>query len=118
MVKHFVPGCKVVDAEGQVLAELSQDEGETFTMAEVTLARERPQPTRPQPRSRLSSLIYLTSDTILPFLTIPTYRRGLRRVWGKHMAPIEAETRQWLAFFSLGMAIAFLLGWLLGRRRG
>ncbi|MFC1975833.1 carbon-nitrogen hydrolase family protein [Chloroflexota bacterium] len=113
----FVPGCKVVDADGRVLAELSQDEGETFTMAEVVLANERPQPARPQPRSRLSFLIYLTSDTILPLLTIPTYRRGLRRVWGRHMAPVEAETRQWLVLLGFGMAIAFLFGWLLGRRR-
>lgn len=113
----FVPGCKVVEASGRVLSELRQDEGEAFTLAEVTLADHRPQPKGPQPRSRLSSLTYLTSDLILPLLSIPTYRRGLRRAWGKHMAPVEATTRQWLALLSLGMAIAFLLGWLLGRQR-
>jgi hypothetical protein len=114
----FVPGCKVVASTGQVLTELRQDEGETFTLAEVTLADERPQPKGPQPPSCLSSLTYLTSDTILPLLTIPTYRRGLRRAWGKYMAPVEPTTRQWLALLGLSMAIAFWLGWLLGRRRG
>jgi predicted amidohydrolase len=113
----FVPGCKIVDATGQVVTELRQDAGETFTLAEVTLADERSQPKGPQPRSRLSFLTYLTSDTILPLLTIPTYRRGLRRAWGRHMAPVEATTRQWLALLGLSMAIAFWLGWLLGRRR-
>jgi hypothetical protein len=114
----FVPGCKVVDATGQVLTELRQNEGETLAITEVTLANERPQPKGPQPRSRLSFLTYLTSDTILPFLTVPTYRRGLRRVWGRHMAPVEAETKQWLALLFLSMLLAFLAGWLLGRQRG
>jgi hypothetical protein len=112
----FVPGCKVVDAQGQVLTELRQDEGETFTIAEVTLADECPPPAGLQPSSRLPFFVYLTSDTILPLLAIPTYHRGLRRIWGRHMAPVEAETRQWLALLGLGMAIAFLFGWLLGRR--
>jgi predicted amidohydrolase len=113
----FVQGCKVVDATGQVLTELRQEDGETLTLAEVALADKRPQPTPPPPPSRLSFLTYLTSDIILPLLSIPTYRRGLRRVWGRHMAPVEAETRQWLAVLGLSAAIAFLSGWLLGQQR-
>jgi predicted amidohydrolase len=77
----MIQGCKVVDAHGQVLAELAQGEGETFTAAEVTLADERPCPQKPQPASPVPFLTYLSSDVLLPWLSIPVYRRGLRRVW-------------------------------------
>jgi len=73
-------GCKVVDADGQVLTELPQEQGETFTTAEVTLADEKPRPHGPQPASPAPLLTYLSSDVLLPTLAIPIYRRGLRRV--------------------------------------
>jgi len=113
----FVPGCKVVDASGQVLSELTQADGETFTVAEVLPADHLPQPQGPQPRSKLSPLLYLTSDTIMPFLSTPTYRRGLRRAWGNDMAPAEVKHRSWLIALCLGMLVAFVMGWLLGRQR-
>jgi hypothetical protein len=112
----FVPGCKVVDASGQVLSEVSQSDGEAFTVAEVTLADQLPQPQGRQPRSELSPLLYLTSDTMMPFLATPTYRRGLRQVWGQNMAPIEIKRRSLIALY-LGMLIAFVAGWLLGTQR-
>jgi len=75
----MVPGCKIVDNQGRVLAELTQDEGETFTIAEVTLAAEKPSPHSPQPRSALPWLAYFLGDILLPALTVPVYRNGLRR---------------------------------------
>jgi len=111
----FVPGCKVVDASGQVLSELSQSDGEAFTTAEVMLADQLPQPQVQQPRSKLSPLLYLTSDTIMPLLSTPTYRRGLRRAWGHDMAPDMVKRKSWLIVLCLGMLVAFVVGWLLGK---
>lgn len=79
----MLPGCKVVDASGRVLAALTQEQGETFTIAEVTLAGARPSPQAPQPASPLSWFLYFISDVLLPSLAVPAYRQGLRRTWGK-----------------------------------
>ena len=113
----MVQGCKVVDASGEILTELSQDQGETFTVAEVTLADERPHPRGPQPATRAPFLTYLSSDVLLPALTVPVYRNGLRRTWGEGMAPVSASTRKWTALLGLGVAIGFLVGLFLGRRK-
>jgi hypothetical protein len=117
MACDFVPGCKVVDASGQIISEISQAEGEAFTTAEVMLADQPAQPQGEQPRPKLSPLLYLTSDTIVPLLSIPTYRRGLRRAWGQDVTPIAVKHRGWLIALCLGILIAFVTGWLLGRRR-
>jgi len=84
----FVQGCKIVDAQGRVLTELEQAQGETFTMAEVFLADEKPTPGYPQPKSLLPKTSYLSSDILLPLLTLPTYRRGLRRARSVNATPI------------------------------
>ena len=76
----FVPGCKVVAADGQVLTELEQSAGESFTLAEVALAGQKPRPSRPQPKSLLPQITYWSSDIFLPLSTLSTYRRGLRRI--------------------------------------
>jgi hypothetical protein len=75
----FVPGCKVVDAQGQTLTQLAQAQGETFTTAGVTLADQKPLPDRAQPKSPLPKLAYYFSDTFTPLISIPAYRRGVRR---------------------------------------
>lgn len=82
----FIQGCKVVDADGRVLAELAQDQGEGFALAQMALP-ERPQPRGAQPPSRVPAFAYLSSDAILPWLLAPVYRRGVRRAWGAQMAP-------------------------------
>jgi len=107
----------VVDAGGEILTELTQAQGETFTVADVTLADETPHPRGPQPASRAPFLTYLSSDVLLPALTIPTYRRGLRRTWGEGMAPVATSTRNWTILLGLGVVVSFLVGLLLGRRR-
>jgi len=81
MACDLTPGCKVVLASGQTLAELTQEQGETFTVARVTLADEKPRPRGPQPASPVPRLSYLSSDVLLPALSVPVYRKGLRRVW-------------------------------------
>lgn len=108
----MVQGCKVVTAAGTVLTELSQAAGETFTMAAVTLADRKPSPQGEQPKPIISLLSYLASDYILPLLTTPIYRQGLRRTWGAHMAPVDAMTQSWLII--AGIVGAFCLGVSLG----
>ena len=117
MACDIVPGCKVVDAEGRVLAELTQEQGETFTLAEVVLADERPRPGRAQPACLASPLVYLVSDVLLPSVSIPVYRKGLRRTWGGGMAPVGVSTRRWTVFLALGVVAGFLVGRFLGRRK-
>jgi len=75
----MAPGCQVIDAQGRVLAALAQADGETFTSAAVTLPAERPAPRGPQPETGLSRLAYLASDILLPLVSLPAYRRGLRQ---------------------------------------
>ncbi len=116
MACDFVPGCKIMDATGHTLSELQQNQGETFTVAEVIPGEQPPQPVQSQPKSDLSPLVYLLSDTILPLLSLSTYRRGVRRAWGSDMAPVEIKSRQWLVILFLGILMAFITGWLLGRR--
>ena len=113
----MVQGCKVVDASGQVLTELTQEQGEAFTVAEVTLADEKPCPQEPQPASPLPFFTYFASDVLLPSLSVPVYRKGLRRAWGEGMAPVEASTRNWMILLGLGVVASFLVGVLLSRRK-
>jgi hypothetical protein len=121
MVCDMIPACKVVTADGTTLTELSQAAGETFAIATVTLADRKPAPQSEQPKPTFPSFAYLASDYILPMLTTPVYRRGLRRTWGAHMAPVDAMTKRRLMMagvvgaFCLGIGLA--MGRLLGRRK-
>jgi hypothetical protein len=76
----LVQGCKVVDAGGQVLAELSQEAGEAFALAEVTLADKKPAPREPQPGPLIPGIAYFMADFWLTSLARSTYRRGLHRI--------------------------------------
>jgi hypothetical protein len=73
-------GCKVVDARGQVLNELAQEEGEAFILAQVTLPDQKRVPQESQPASLMPKIVYFMSDVWLTSLARPTYRRGLRRI--------------------------------------
>ena len=75
----FIQGCKVVDAGGRVLVELSQEEGEAFALAEVTLADKKPAPREPQPGPLVPGIAYFMADVWLTSLARSAYRRGLRR---------------------------------------
>ncbi len=76
----FVQGCKIVDGRGKVQTELEQVQGETFTIAEVTLPDEKPKPASPQPKSLLPGMTYFSSDIVLPLLMRSVYQRGIHQV--------------------------------------
>lgn len=115
-------GTQIVDAQGNVLSELTQSDGETWAMAEVTLGEKRC-PQAAQPVSSVNWAVYLLSDVLLPAISVPMYRRGLRKAWGAHaasglrMAPIEPETKRWLALLGAAGVIGFVLGALFGPKR-
>jgi hypothetical protein len=113
----LAPGCKVVDATGRPLVELIQQQGEAWAQAEVSLPEKRPQPGGAQPPSSLSRLAYWMSDGLLYGLSLPGYRRGLRRTWGPGMAPLRASTRKWVGVLGVAVLVATLLGLILKRRR-
>jgi len=116
---EIAPACKVVDAGGQVLSALAPEDGETFTLAPVTLPSPdvRPTPEGPQPSPGISRLVYFVSDVLLPTLTVPVYRRGLRQARGADMAPVDVSTRRWRVLVAVSAAAGLLLGILIGKRR-
>jgi predicted amidohydrolase len=77
---NMTPSTKVVDASGEVLAELTQGQGEAFALAQVHLSDRKPSPREPQPKSVVPGPVYFMSDVWLPALTKPVYRRGLQRI--------------------------------------
>lgn len=108
----FYRQTKVVDAQGQVLARV-KDDGDGFTIAEVELADVPPQPLQDQPKSAMTPLSFFFSDWLAPALTSTLYRRGLRRQYGTHMAPVDYRTKMWTTV----VIAAGVLGWLMGRIR-
>jgi predicted amidohydrolase len=105
---------KIVDAQGQTLAEVTQAQAESFALAEVTLADQKAHPTQAQPRSLASPFAYLVADNILPWLSLSTYNRGIRQAWGSHMAPASLEIRRWLPVAGGSLAVSLLAGVLIG----
>lgn len=112
MACSMTPGCKVVDGNGRILAQRSPEAEDGFASAEITIAAPRPQPTQPQPASRAPFLSYLISDLVLPQLTIPTYRHGVRRVWGQQTSPASPSARWRAVKISIGTAVVLALGYL------
>jgi hypothetical protein len=76
----MVDACKVVNADGQVVAKRAQSEGEGFTMAEVMLPEVKPAPSEAQPAAPLNWLAYLVADVVIPYLMRPVYRRGVAKL--------------------------------------
>jgi predicted amidohydrolase len=89
MACEMVHESKVVDASGRVLTKLTKEDGETFTLAEVRLADAEPTPQGLQPASLVPWPLYFLSDVLLPALTRPVYRKGLRRVRQKRVPPMS-----------------------------
>jgi predicted amidohydrolase len=100
---------KVVDANGRVLARV-HDEGDGYTIAEIQVADTIPQPLSKQPKMRTSKLVYLLSDVIGAGFVTPLYRRGLRRQWGKRMAPLDPRTKIWGGLAAGAAVIGLVLG--------
>lgn len=80
---QMIEGTKIVGADGGVLAQRGQAQGEGFAIATVDLAGTPPQPRGAQPPSRVPPFAYLSSDTLMPSLVAPLYRRGLRALRGR-----------------------------------
>ncbi len=111
----MMPGCRVVDARGRVVAELAQEQGESLVVGPVGLAEERPMPSGRQPVPGMPWLTYVLSDAVLPWLSIPLYRRGLRRAYGPGMAPVDPAARSRAAVLSVSVVLSLLVGCLVGR---
>jgi Carbon-nitrogen hydrolase len=76
----LVEAARILAADGRQLAALRQEQGETFTLAAVSLPAERPQPRLPQPRPPVPRLVYFVSDRMLPLASRGTYaRRNVKR---------------------------------------
>jgi predicted amidohydrolase len=122
----MVEGTRVMDAQGRVLAALSQEQGEGVTMAQVNLADEKSPPQGAQPRPSVPWLSFFVADIALPWVSLPVYRKGLRREWGETMALSDARMRRWLPLVGavVSAAVALIAGvgvWVgmrLGRRKG
>ena len=109
-----VPGCKIVDAAGRPLAELTQEQGETVCPGRGLAGRDAANPWRASAAFALAACRHICSLMLLPALCIPDYRRGLRQTWGPHMAPVDAATRRWRGVLVLGLFAGLVVGWLWG----
>lgn len=74
---EMVSASQVLDARGRIVARLDPQEGESYALAKVALAEERPVPQRPQPRDRSFIPLYVVSDRLMPLLCRAAYRRGV-----------------------------------------
>jgi predicted amidohydrolase len=116
----MVPGCRVIGAGGEVLAELTPEQGESFVVTEVTLPAQKLFPAEAQPAMSVPRLIYLLSDILLPLSSIRGYNTGVRRVRQGPAPAQNAAARRRILVVSLLAAAAVGLGVavVLGRRRG
>ena len=100
---------KIIHADGSLAAHI-ENAGDAMRVAEVTLPDAPPQPTAPQPALHMPARLRLMIDVPGTALMIPLYRAGLRRAWGKRMAPIDPRTWVWGALL--------IIAWWMGFRRG
>ena len=102
---------KIVDSNGKVLTRINED-GDRFTIAEVEIADEPPNPRMGNPpKSKFGKPAYFFSDMLIPSIMTWAYRRKYRRELGSHMAPVDSTTKVW----SIALVYALVLGWFTGR---
>ncbi len=117
LTAEMVQTCKVLNADGQIVAQVSPEDGEKIALAEVTLAESRRTPSVPQPRSTISSFAYLMIDAVNRYMYLPAYRKELRAAWGDAMSP-RSPVKRWNAFLiMMGLVLSFLIGALIGKRK-
>lgn len=75
----LVHECKILDADGRIVARLAEEDGERYALAEVRLAQSPPVPQAPQPPSLVPGIAYFLVDTFLPAIAAAVYRRGKRQ---------------------------------------
>jgi hypothetical protein len=116
MAADLIQGCKIVAADGRVLTEMAQAQGEGFTIATVALADSPPRPGGAQPPSRVPPFAYISSDLVLPWLVAPIYRHGVRQAWGQHMAAQDAGIKR-RVLIGAGVLVGLAAALLARRRR-
>lgn len=97
----MVAAARILDGSGQVVASLPLEQEDGFAVARVKLAEGRPAPSGSQPELPAGLRVGNLLSDLLALLSIPVYRRGLRRAHGPEMAPLHPETRKRLALFAL-----------------
>ena len=84
MACDMIPSCKVVDADGNVLAERTPTEGEGFILSEVMLADSKSMPTHPQPNPPLDQMAFrmaiFSADVLTPAMMRSVYKNGLKKI--------------------------------------
>ena len=111
---------KIVNAEGDVIARLTEPEG--VVVADVELSAQTPSaPSMVQPEFSYSSMTYLGVDILGPAMMERAYREGVREAWGKKMAPKRRSVRWFiivvLVFIASFAALMRGLGMLVERKR-
>lgn len=80
----MIPSCKVVDANGHVIAERAPTEDEGFVMAEVTLTDSKSAPTQRQPNPPMNPTIArmatFNADVMIPAMMRSGYKNGLKKI--------------------------------------
>jgi predicted amidohydrolase len=83
MSSGMIASCKIVNANGQVIAQRNPSEGEGYAMAKVNLQEQKPKPSGAQPKSTIPSLAYLNADVMVPLMMRSVYQKGKRRINAK-----------------------------------
>ena len=78
MACGVVQECKIINSSGEILARLTEEDGEAFAIAEVELGLSRTTPRMPQPSTPIPNMSYFFSDRFLPAIVKPVYRKGQR----------------------------------------
>jgi hypothetical protein len=105
----MTPGCKIVDARGAVISEITQEQGEAVTLAEITLSAEKPQPIGPQPPAAADWLTYFSSDVAIPALMRTLYQRGMQSLSDRPPLPRGFAPQKWPIAIGLGALSGLLL---------
>jgi hypothetical protein len=112
---------RILDQAGEPLSTIPSGEDGAYIVNQVELPLRKKLPKERQPRTSLNPLVYLISDALLPWVSLPVYRSGLRKVWGRQMAPVQPATRRWTVIAGgvavISVAMGLLVGLLLGRKK-
>jgi predicted amidohydrolase len=101
---------KVIDSTGKVVARVGE-QGDGYTLAEISLPESTPKPVGSQPPMRTPPVALLAADIGNQPLLIQMYRQKVRDRLGESMAPVDTRTKVWAAV-ALGVG---MLGWLLAK---
>ena len=113
----MTPGGKIVNHAGKVVAQLDAAQGEAFVIGTIEITAKRHHPIGPQPASPVPWITYLASDVILPFISRPLYRRGVRALPDRSTRAIDFAWLKWLIAIGLSGLIGLWLAVLWQQRR-